>query len=67
MKCYIASAGDSATTRLVRSSLRDVQGQLLRIRRSMETDLPRDNRNNFDRQELLSRTSRNEPQNYLFV
>lgn len=65
MKCYIASAGSSATTKLVRSSLRDAQGQLLRLRRRMETDLPTDNRKNFERQDLLNRTGRYEAQNYL--
>lgn len=67
MKCYLASAPETATSKLVRSSLRDAQGQLLRIRRRMETEVPRDNVGNFDTLEMLHRTGRFEAKNYLNV
>lgn len=68
MKCFIASAGKtSVTTELVKSSLRDAQGQLLRLRRRMETEVPRERHGNFDQQELLARSGRYEIQNYLNV
>ncbi len=68
MKCYIANARNSTTTRqLVNSSLRDAQGHLLRLRRRMETELPRQRRGNFEHQELLARSGRYEVQNYLKV
>lgn len=68
MKCFVASTGTSSTTReLVNASLRDVQGHLLRLRRRMETELPREGRGNFDQQELLARSGRYEVQNYLNV
>lgn len=67
MKCYIASAGVSHTTRLVRATLRDSQGQLLRLRRHMETDLPLDNTGNFEQLDMLHRTGLAEARNYLNV
>lgn len=67
MKCFIATARDSDTIRIVRSSLRDVQGHLMRLRRRMETELPTERAGNFDRQELLARSGRYEIQNYLNV
>ena len=68
MKCYIANTRNSTTTRrLVNSSLRDAQGQLLRLRRRMETELPRQRRGSFEQQELLARSGRYEIQNYLKV
>lgn len=68
MKCYIANAGTSTITQeLVQSSVRDAQGQLLRLRRRMETELPREKHGNFDQQELLARSGRYEIQNYLNV
>ncbi len=67
MKCFVATARDSDTIRIVRSSIRDVQGHLLRLRRRMETELPTERTGNFDRQELLARSGRYEIQNYLEV
>ncbi len=67
MKCYVASAGDSHTGKLVRASIRPAQSQLLRLRRHMETDLPSDNTGTFERLELLHRTALREPENYLKV
>jgi len=68
MKCYIANAGSNTMTRqLVNSSLRDAQGQLLRLRRRMETEVPRQTHGNFEHQELLARSGRYEMQNYLKV
>lgn len=67
MKCFVATARDSDTVKIVRSSLRDVQGHLLRLRRRMETELPTERTGNFDRQELLARSGRYEIQNYLKV
>lgn len=67
MKCFVATARDSDTVRIVHSSLRDVQGHLLRLRRRMETELPTERTGNFDRQELLARSGRYEIQNYLKV
>jgi len=68
MKCYIAKAGQNTLTRqLVNSALRDAQGQLLRVRRRMETELPRQSHGNFEQQELLARSGRYEIQNYLKV
>ena len=65
MKCFIATARDSNTIKIVRSSLRDTQGHLMRLRRRMETELPTERTGNFDRQELLARSGRYEIQNYL--
>jgi len=66
MKCYLASAGTGSVTReLVGASLRDTQAQLLRLRRRMETELPRERHGNFDQQELLARSGRYEIQDYL--
>jgi hypothetical protein len=67
MKCYIASASDSNCVDIVRSSLRGVQGQLLRIKRRIETEQPASYAGEFERQELLARTSRYEIVNYLNV
>ena len=67
MKCFVATARDSDCIRIVRSSLREVQGQLMRVRRRMETELPSERTGNFDRQELLARSGRYEIQNYLKV
>lgn len=67
MKCFIATAADTATTKLVRTSLRDAQGQLLRIRRRMETEVPSEHTASFERMELIHRTGRYEPKNYLNV
>ena len=65
MKCFIATANDSDVIRIVRASMRDVQGQLMRIRRRLETELPTERTGNFDQQELLARSGRYEIQNYL--
>lgn len=68
MKCFIACAGsNSATRELVNAALRDSQGNLLRLRRRMETELPRERSGSFEQQELLSRSGRYEVQNYLKV
>jgi len=67
MKCYIASSSDSYCVELIRSSVRDVYGQLLRIRRRMETEPPAVDFGDFHQQELLARSSRYEIQNYLYV
>ena len=65
MKCFIATAKDSNTIKIVRSSLRDTQGHLMRLRRRIETELPTERTGDFDRQELLARSGRYEIQNYL--
>lgn len=67
MKCFVATARDSDCIRIVQSSLRDVQGRLMRTRRRMETELPSERTGNFDQQELLARSGRYEIQNYLNV
>ncbi len=67
MKCFVATARDSDTVKIVHSSLRDVQGHLMRLKRRMETELPTERTSNFDRQELLARSGRYEIQNYLNV
>ncbi len=65
MKCFLASSGNTETVKLVRASLRDAQGQLLRVKRRLETELPRRSRQNFERRELLARTGRHKVRNYL--
>ncbi len=67
MKCFIAIAGSSSTRELVSASLRDAQGNLLRLRRRMETELPRERLGDFEQQELLARSGRYKIQNYLKV
>ena len=67
MKCFVATARDSDTVKIVHSSLRDVQGHLMRLKRRMETELPTERTGNFDQQELLARSGRYEIQNYLDV
>ncbi len=67
MKCYIASARDSHTVDLVRSTVRDIKGQLLRIRRRIETEYPDVDSSNFYQQQLLARSGRYEIRNYLYV
>jgi hypothetical protein len=64
----MANAGENTMTRqLVNSALRDSQGRLLRLRRRMETELPRQSHGSFEEQELLARSGRYEIQNYLNV
>lgn len=67
MKCYIASAKDSHCIELIRSSVRDTQGQLLRIRRRIETERPTEDVGDFKQQELLARSGRQEMRDYLYV
>jgi hypothetical protein len=67
MKCYVASSKDSHCIQLISSSLRDVKGQLLRIRRRIETEAPVVNGADFRQLELLARSSRYEMRNYLYV
>ncbi len=67
MKCYIASARDSHTVDLVRSTVRDLKGRLLRIRRRIETEYPDVDSSSFYQQQLLARSSRHEIRNYLYV
>ncbi len=67
MKCYIAASRDSHCIELVRSSLPDLKGQLLRIRRLLETEPASGYGGNFDQQDLFYRTGRYEIQNYLNV
>ncbi|MDH3613440.1 MAG: hypothetical protein OEU90_08250 [Gammaproteobacteria bacterium] len=65
MKCYVACARDSDCSQLVHQSMRELQAQLLRIRRSIESVPPSGDSGNFDRQELLARSGRYEALNYL--
>lgn len=68
MKCYMANTGKSTVTRqLVSAALRDTQGQLLRLRRRMETELPSQWHGNFEQQDLIARSGRYKVQNYLNV
>lgn len=67
MKCYIASSNDSYCVDLIRSSVREIYGQLLRIRRRIETEPPAVDFGDFHQQELLARSGRYEIQNYLNV
>lgn len=67
MKCYVASSVDSHCIQLIGSSLRDVKGQLLRLRRRIEAETPVVDRADFRQLELLARSSRYEMQNYLYV
>lgn len=67
MKCYVACSNDSHCIDLIRSSVRDVYGQLLRIRRRIETEPPAVDFGDFHQQELLARSGRYEIQNYLNV
>jgi len=67
MKCYIASSKDTYCVELIRSSVRDVYGQLLRIRRRIESEPPAVDFGDFYQQELLARSGRYEIQNYLNV
>lgn len=65
MKCYVASSRNGECSRLVQQSMRELQGQLLRLRRRMETEPAAGGAENFDRQELLSRSGRYKALNYL--
>ena len=65
MKCYIACATHSNTVTLVRQSLRELERELLRLRRAIETLEPSGNGGDFDRQELLARSGRYPVLNYL--
>jgi hypothetical protein len=65
MKCYVACARDSSCIQLVYRSMRELKGQLLEIRRHIESQPPSGDGGNFDRQELLARGSRYEALNYL--
>lgn len=65
MKCYVACASDSDCSELVYQSMRDLQKQLLRIRRQIELEPPSGDGGNFDRQELLARSGRYQALNYL--
>lgn len=67
MKCYVASSRDSHCIELVGSSIRDLQGQLLRLRRRIETEPASGYGGNFEQQDLFYRTGRFEIQNYLYV
>jgi hypothetical protein len=65
MKCYLACARDSSCIELVRTSLREVQGQLMKLRRRIATESPVGYGGNFERQELFARSARHEAVNYL--
>ena len=65
MKCYIATAKHSHTVLLVRQTLRELERQLLRLRRAIETREPAGSGGNFDQQELLARSGRYPVLNYL--
>lgn len=67
MKCYIASSRDSHCIDLIRTAVREVKGQLLRIRRRIETEYPDVDNSDFYQQQLLARSGRYEIQNYLYV
>ena len=67
MKCYIASSNDSHCVDLIRSSVRDLKGRLLRIRRRIETEPPTVDGSDFQQQALLARSARYEIRNYLYV
>jgi len=67
MKCYVATSKDSHCIQLISSSLRDIKGQLLRIRRRVETDAPVVDGTDFRQLELLARSNRHEMRNYLYV
>lgn len=65
MKCYVASSRDSHCIDLVRTSLRDLKGQLLRIRRRIESEPPDSIGGNFEKQHQLYQTGQYQVQNYL--
>ena len=65
MKCYIICSKYSDTVGLVRDSLRDLERQLLRIRRAIETLDPAGTAGDFDQQELIARSGRYPVLNYL--
>ena len=65
MNCYVACARNSDCSKLVHQSMRELQAQLLRIRRSIEAVPPSSDSGDFDRQELLARSGRYEALNYL--
>ena len=65
MKCYIACAKHSDTVMLVRQTLSDLERQLLRLRRAIETHEPSGSAGNFDQKELLARSGRYPVLNYL--
>ena len=65
MKCFVASARNSASGQLVHQSMRELQARLMTIRRRIETEAPTGRGGNFDRQELLSRSGRYPVLNYL--
>jgi hypothetical protein len=67
MKCYIASSNDSHCVDLIRSSVRDLKGQLLRVRRRIESEPPSIDVGDFHQQALLARSVRYEIRNYLYV
>jgi len=67
MKCYIATSHDSYCVELIRSSVDEVHGQLLRIRRRLKAEPPAVDFGDFHQQELLSRSGRYKIQNYLNV
>ena len=65
MKCYIACSTYSDTVRLVRDTYRDLERQLFRLRRAIDTLEPVGSGGNFDQQELLARSGRYPVLNYL--
>ena len=65
MKCYVVCATDSDCSQVVYESMRDLQRQLLSIRRLIESAPPSGDGGNFDRQELLARSGRYKALNYL--
>lgn len=65
MKCFVACSPNSDCSRLVHESMRELQAQLLRIRRRIETEPPSDSCGNFDKQEPLARSGRYKALNYL--
>ena len=65
MKCYVVCAKHSNTVNLVMQSLREIERELLRLRRAMESLEPAGDGGNFDQQELLARSGRYPVLNYL--
>ena len=65
MKCYLARSHNSTCAALVRESMRELERQLLRLRRHIDTDAPAGPGGNFDQQELLDRSGRYPVLNYL--
>lgn len=67
IKCFLATASTTGIMReLVYETYREARGNLLKLRRLLETEFSSESRHSFEKLELLSRSGRYKALDYLF-